>query len=196
MKVVSKSGLLLAAALLACAAFAASAQAVVINPAGTQITGEAQEPTLLYGDVLVTCTTGTAVGTTSNPASDTVNVNVQFQEPCDVNGLDAQVTCTEDEVTALKALTADTNQGEVDALLTGFDCDVEVSGICTISVGAQDLSANNDADLINEGSNGSETIVADVDVFATNNNSLCGPVPSGTGNFSGNYLLDTAVSFD
>jgi hypothetical protein len=54
----------------------------------------------------------------------------------------------------------------------------------------------NDADLLNEGSGGSEVINADVDVTATNNNSLCGPVPSGTMGSFALYYLDEPVSFD
>lgn len=201
MKAVSRFSLLLAVGLVTCAAFAASAQAVEINPAGTLITGTADNPTLNYGSQVVQCDTGTAIGTTGDPASDVVDVEVQFQSPCSIQpvGLNASTTCANGDFTRLRALTSDTNLGEVDELLTGFQCQVVVLGVCTITVGPQQLpisGGTNAANLLNEGSNGSETIAADVDVNATNNNSLCGPTPSGTGGFAGNYVLDTAVSFD
>jgi hypothetical protein len=54
----------------------------------------------------------------------------------------------------------------------------------------------NDADLLNEGSGGSEAINADVDLFMSNDNTYCGPVPGGTGGLSAVYQLDTAITFD
>jgi hypothetical protein len=194
MKTVSKLGLLFAVSLAATAVLAASAQAVTISPDNTPVTGTANDPTLEYGDVVVTCDSGTAVGTTGQD-SDVVDVDIEFQEPCDVSGLEATTTCADGNFTRLRALDGNTNQGEVDELLTGFDCDVVVEGICNISVGPQNLSADNDADLLNEGG-ANETIAADVDVFATNDNTLCGPVPSGTGNFTGNYVLNADITFD
>jgi hypothetical protein len=35
-----------------------------------------------------------------------------------------------------------------------------------------------------------------LDVAAANDNTYCGPVPGGTINITGDFLLDTAVSFD
>src|SRR5687768_9768968 len=111
MKVATKFGLLVAVALLASAALAVSAQAVVISPDNTTITGTADDPTLDYQGTIVVCDSGTAVGTTGTD-SDFVDVNIQFQTPCTVAGsLNASVSCTDDEVTRLRALTADTNQG-------------------------------------------------------------------------------------
>jgi hypothetical protein len=199
MKSLSKLGLLVAVGLLACAAMAASAQAQVdINPDNTAIVGTAESPTLNYGSALVQCDTGTAAGTTGQD-SDFVDVEVQFFGNCNVNGLAAVVDCAEGDFTRLQATDATLNTGIVDALLPGFRCDVEVAGICTITVLDQDLpisGGGSSADLLNEGSNGLETIAADVDVNATRTgSSLCGPA-SGPGGFSGDYLLDTAVSFD
>jgi hypothetical protein len=199
MKGISKVGLLLAVALVACAAVAASAQAVVINPPGTTITGIADDPILNYGEQTVTCDSGFATGTTTDPASDTVNVDIDFDEPCDLQpvNLSATTDCNDGNFTALKALNATTNDGEVDALLTGFQCRVVVLGVCTLTVNPQNLSANNDADLVNENSpTDDEAIDADVDVLVNNNNALCGPVPSGTGGFAGLYELDEKVTFD
>jgi hypothetical protein len=74
-----------------------------------------------------------------------------------------------------------------------------MGGVCAITIGPQDLplaGGTNDADLLNEGSGGSEAINADVDVTVTNNNSLCGPVPGGTAGLAAVYDLDTPVSFD
>jgi len=218
MKALSKYGLLLATALVACTAFAVGAQAdhevAEINPA-TTITGTASNPTLDYEGTEIVCPEGTATGTTqlgTNPV-DVVNVELAFGPPgeCLIAGsLAASVTCStasgdNDEVgtARLHALSFDqgpTNpeQGEVDRLNTGFSCVVTVLGVCTVTVGAQDLTTNNDADLVGEGTGGDPTAInADVDVAATRTGSaLCGP-SSGTGGFTGSYVLDPdTVTFD
>jgi hypothetical protein len=197
MKKASKFGLLFAVALVTCAAFAAGAQAVSISPDNTTITGTADDPTLNYGTRVVQCDSGTATGTTGQDSA-VVFVDIEFQEPCSIQpiGLDATAECNDGEFTELEATDGNTNQGIVDELHEGFQCQVVALGVCTLTVGPQDLTANNDADLLNEGSGGSEAINADVDVTVTNNNSLCGPVPSGTGGFAGVYDLDTAITFD
>jgi hypothetical protein len=197
MKKASKFGLLFAVALVTCAAFAAGAQAVSISPDNTTITGTADDPTLNYGTRVVQCDSGTATGTTGQDSA-VVFVDIEFQEPCSIQpvGLDATAECNDGEFTELEATDGNTNQGIVDELHEGFQCQVVALGVCTLTVGPQDLTANNDADLLNEGSGGSEAINADVDVTVTNNNSLCGPVPSGTGGFAGVYALDTAITFD
>jgi hypothetical protein len=200
MKGISKVGLLLAVALVACAAVAASAQAVVINPPGTTITGIADDPILNYGEQTVTCDSGFATGTTTDPASDTVDVDIDFDEPCDLQpvNLSATTDCNDGNFTRLRVSDAITNDGLVVELLPGFQCRVVVAGVCTLTVNPQKVIIinNSDADLINEGSNGSEAIDMDVDVVVNNNNALCGPVPSGTGGLAGLYELDTAVRFD
>jgi len=202
MKTISKFGLLLAVALMACAAVAASAQAqVAINPPNTQIIGTADSPELNYAGTIVVCDTGTAIGTTGNP-SDTVDVEVQFFGNCNVNGLAATVDCAEADVTRLRALTGDRGPsapelGEVAALLPGFRCDVVVAGVCTITVLDQTLPISggvNRADYQNEPADPlqdpSGQIDAEVDVNATRaGSSLCGPA-SGVGGFSGLYDLD------
>jgi hypothetical protein len=200
MKKASKFGLLFAVALVTCAAFAAGAQAVSINPDNTAITGTATTPTLNYGTRVVSCATGTATGTTGQDSA-VVFVDIEFQEPCSIQpvGLSATAECADGEFTELEATDGNTNQGIVDELHTGFQCQVVATGVCTLNVGPQDLplaGGTNDADLLNEGSGGSEAINADVDVHVTNNNTLCGPVPSGTGGFAGVYDLDTAITFD
>ncbi len=199
MKKASKFGLLFAVALVTCAAFAAGAQAVSISPDSTTITGTADNPTLNYGSRIVACDTGTATGTTG-VGSPVVFVDIEFQEPCSIQpvGLDATAECADGEFTELEATDGNTDQGIVDELHEGFQCQVVALGVCTLNVGPQDLplsGGTNDADLLNEGSGGSEAINADVDVTVTNNNSLCGPVPSGVGGFAGVYNLDTAIEF-
>jgi hypothetical protein len=208
MKAASKLGLLLAVALVACTAMAVGAQAQVdIKPDNTDITGTATNPTLDYEGTTIQCNTGTAVGTTDLEASDIVNVELEFFGNCNVGGLGATVTCSDasgadDEIgtARLQATNATTNDGIVEQLNSGFSCDVVVAGICTVSVDAQELpitGGNDQADLLNEGSMGSEAISANVDVTATNDNTLCGPTPSGVGNFTGVYDLGTtAVRFD
>lgn len=197
MKAFSKFGLLLAVALVACAAVAASAQAVEINPPGTAIHGVADDPTLNYGDQVVTCDTGTADGTTSDPASDTVFVDIDFQEPCNLQpvNLSATTTCDDGEFTELQATDATLDLGQVNELHPGFECRVVVLGICTLTVDDQVLpfmGGSNSANLIS----GGNAIDADVDVEVFNNNNLCGPTPSGPGGFAGVYELDTTISFD
>jgi hypothetical protein len=100
-------------------------------------------PTLLYGDVMVTCDSGSIAGATGI-ASDIVDFDVEFQEPCDVNGLYATVECS--GTARWHVLTA--SSGEIDRLNPDFRCDVIVSGICTITVLEQDLPTgpNNRAD--------------------------------------------------
>jgi hypothetical protein len=199
MKAFSKVGLLVAVALLASAAIAASAQAVDINPPDTEITGIADNPTLNYGSNVVTCDSGFATGTTPSSGA-VVNVDIDFDEPCSLQPVNLQATadCNDGALTELTATNATTNDGEVTELLSGFQCRVVVAGICTLTVNPQTLSANNDADLIGEGTtpgtpSGNEAIDADVDVLVNNNNSLCGPVPSGTGGFAGVYEIQDGV---
>ncbi len=95
------------------------------------------------------------VGTTGMD-SDTIDVDIEFHEPCGLSGsgLTAAVACADGEFTRLRALTADTNLGEVDELLAGFECTAVVPGVCTIRVGPQDLPISggaNSANLVDEG---------------------------------------------
>jgi hypothetical protein len=224
MKALSKSGLLLVTALMACAAFAVGAQAnhgaVDINPDNTEITGTASNPTLNYEGVIVRCNTGTAHGWTNNN-SDIVNVELTFSGNCNIAGLSATVTCStasdpnpndnewgEIGTARLHALNPTSNTGEVDKLNTGFFCNVVVPGVCTVSVTTQDLPSNVDgnqgrvqANLLNEGAETPPTPVNDVidslvDVEASRTgSSLCGPA-QGDGGFDGDYLLNKNVFFD
>jgi hypothetical protein len=211
MKAVPKFALLLSVAVMACAAFAGAAQAQVdINPDETDIIGTAPSPTLDFEGTQVQCDTGTATGRTGTDA-DFVNVALEFFGNYNIAGLGADVTCS-DAVDApdgelneigtarLQATDATNNLGIVDRLNTGFLCEVVVLGVCTVSVSEQELPISGGADqanLLNEGSNGDEAIDADVDVIAENDNPLCGPTPSGVGNFTGVYDLGvTPVSFD
>jgi hypothetical protein len=200
MKKASKFGLLFAVALVTCAAFAAGAQAVSISPDNTTITGTADDPTLNYGTRVVQCDSGTATGTTGQDSA-VVFVDIEFQEPCSIQpiGLDATAECNDGEFTELEATDGTNNQGIVDELHEGFQCQLVAIGVCTLTVGPQDLplaGGTNDADLLNEGSGGSEAINADVDLFMSNDNTYCGPVPGGTGGLSAVYQLDTAITFD
>lgn len=221
MKAVSKFALLLAVALMACAAFAGAAPAQVsINPDDTEITGTATNPTLDFEGTQVQCDTGTAVGRTGFD-SDYVNVALEFFGNCNIMGLGATVTCS-DAVDApdgelnelgtarLQATDATNNLGVVDRLNTDFLCEVVVLEVCRVAVAEQELPipdvdpvtpgdqpGANQANLLNEGSMGSEAIDGVVDVIATNDNPLCGPTPSGVGGFTGLYDLgDTPVTFD
>jgi hypothetical protein len=183
MKAASKGTLLLAVVAMACAAVTASAQAQTWNPDNTPFVLIADDP--VFAGVM--CDTGTMEGTTGRD-SGVVTVDIEFQEPCSLQGVDLEATtdCNDGEFTVLKALDANTNDGEVDEFLTGFQCTVVVTGVCTLTVGPQNLSSNNDADLINEGTEDAALDV-DVDMEVFNNNSLCGPVPSGIGTWAGLY---------
>jgi hypothetical protein len=216
MKAVSKLGLLLAVALVACTAVAVGAQAQTINPDNTTITGTATSPTLDFEGTIVRCDTGTATGTTGTDSA-IVNVALTFSGNCNVAGLGADVTCSTASGTGdsigtaqLQATDATANTGIVAQLNEGFSCDVVVLGVCTVSVDAQDLPVpdvdpntpgdqpgDDQANLLNEGSMGNEAIDSVVDVVATNDNPLCGPSPDGIGGFTGTYDLGTtAVTFD
>ena len=202
MKAVSKFGLLLAAALMACAALAVGAQAQTINPDNTAIEGVAQNPTLNYEGTEIVCPEGTANGTTGQDSA-IVDVSLTFGPPgeCTIaETLPASVVC--DGTAGLQATDAVNNLGIVDALNPGFLCTVTVLGVCEVTVAEQDLPSNVDgtpgrqqANLLNEGSNGDEAIDSLVDVEASSNNATCGPA-QGDGGFSAVYELDTAVSFD
>jgi len=179
---------------MACAALAASAQAQVVNPPNTPVVGTATNPTLDYEGTIVRCNTGTASGTTGSN-SPIVDVSLTFSGNCNIAGLGATVTCNGQA--RLRALNATTNAGEVDELLTGFSCVVTVSGVCTVTVAAQQLPITggiNQANLLNEG--GATAIDANVDVAASRTgSSLCGPA-TGVGGFTGVYDLNPDVSFD
>jgi hypothetical protein len=202
MKATSKLGLLAVIGVLSVAAVAGAAQAQVINPPNTPVSGIAEFPTLDYEGVIVQCDQGTASGTTGNNQSF-IDLELTFTDNCNINGLGATVTCSAlDPVTGnggarLTALDATSNEGTVD-LNPGFACDVVVPGVCTVSVdGPQNPDdAVSNADLIGEGM-GDPKIDANVDVAATRtNSSLCGPA-SGTGNFTGVYdVTPTNISID
>lgn len=215
MKKVSKFGLLLAVALMACTAMAVGAQAQDINPDSRTINGTASLPSLDYEGVLVQCDTGTAVGTTGTGIDPSVNVALDFFGNCNINGLGATVACsdasgTDDSIgtAALEATSGSANTGIAEQLNPGFSCVVTVPGVCTVSVGAQELPSDVDgspgrdqADLLNEGAETPPTPVDDtisgvVDVEASRTgSSLCGPA-QGDGGFTGDYVLDTNITFD
>jgi hypothetical protein len=194
MKMTSKLGLLVVVGVLAAASVAATAQAQVIHPNNTAVSGIAEFPTLDYEGVIVQCNQGTADGTTGTDQSF-VDLSLTFTGDCNINGLGAEVTCV--GTARLIALDATTNEGTVD-LNSGFGCDVVVSGVCTVSVdGPQNPNnAVSIANLLGEGG-GDPKIDANVDVAATRTGStLCGPA-TGTGNFTGLYdVTPTNISID
>jgi hypothetical protein len=202
MKLTSKLGLLAVVAVLAATAVAGAAQAQVINPPNTAVSGVAEFPTLDYEGVLVQCDQGTADGTTGSNQSF-IDLELTFSGNCNINGLGADVTCsTVDPITGeggarLTALDATTNEGTVD-LNNGFFCDVVVAGVCTVSVdGPQDPDDSvSTAHLLGEGGPDPK-IDTNVNVDAARvGSSLCGP-PTGIGNFTGLYdVTPTNISVD
>jgi hypothetical protein len=178
---VPKLSLLLAVSLLGCALMATGAKAQTWNPDDTAVQFIAQDPIFLG----LVCDTGTLEGTTDMD-SDALYVNVQFQPPCDLNGLAAGLTCAQGEYTRLRALNAATNEGEVDELLPGFECVIEIPGICTIRVGPQDPTGINQANVVGEGGP-NPALAVYVDLLASNNNTICGPTPTFTGTWAGLY---------
>jgi hypothetical protein len=179
MKAVSKTGLLLAVALVSVCAMAASAQAVTITPTGTAVSGTAANPTLNYGGVPVVCDSGTAVGTTRSPASDAISLTVSFQGTCRVASiLVAVVTCSGN--LTLRATGTGTS-GTV-FLDTGFTCTVNVSGVCNIDVEGPQSTGN--TGTLNEAAT---TLTATVTVNATRTGSSSCGAASGPGSFSASY---------
>jgi hypothetical protein len=205
-KALSRLGPPLAGALLIAALAAGGAQAQTISPNNTTIKGIADNPYLNYGSQIIVCDSSTAVGTTGTD-SHFVDVELDFQEPCrfDPGGWHFIPTCSdasgpENEygTMRLKATDGLNDLGEVDRLNEGFYCEFTIPGLCTFTIDEQELPFNhgaNSANLLNE-SSGEEAIDMDWDIEIFNTNSLCGPVPSGSGGFAGVYELDTAVSFD
>jgi hypothetical protein len=209
MKAASRFGLLLAVALVACTAMAvgAHAQQVDIKPDNTDITATATNPTFDYEGTTTVCNTSTAIGTTDLESTDIVNVELEFFGNCNVGGFGATVTCSDasgpvDEIgtARLQATNATTNDGIVEQLNPGFSCDFAYGGLCTVSIDAQELpitGGNDQADLLNEGSMGSDAISVNLDMIVTNDNTLCGPVPSGVANLTATYDLGgSTVRFD
>jgi hypothetical protein len=195
MKALSKFGLLLAVGLMACAALAASAQAQVsINPDNTAIVGRATNPTFDYEGSLWRCNTATASGTTGTDSA-VVDVGLTFSGNCNNHGLSFTVTC--DGQARLRALTADTNLGEIDRLNEGFVCNFTISGVCTITFAEQELpipGGVHQANLLNEG--GATVIDTNLDVNVTRiGSTLCGPA-SGVAGFLGDFDMVPDVSFD
>jgi hypothetical protein len=209
----SRLALQLAGTLLIAAMTAGGAQAQTIHPSNTTITGTAVDPTINYEGTIWVCDTGTAVGETGADL-DYVNLELDFFGNCNVNGLGATITCSEasdyDEedgdknplgTARLRALTGDTNLGEVDRLNEGFFCDIVITGLCTITFAEQELPIDlggvlgaNSANLLNEG--GATVIDADVDVNATRvGSSLCGPT-NGVMALTADYDVDPDISFD
>jgi hypothetical protein len=197
MRMISRCGRLLVVALMAIGGVAASAHAghgaVEITPPGIAIQGIADDPTLSYGEQVVTCGSGTLNGTTSDPASDILDVDVDFEEPCDIQpvGLQATTDCNDGDLMRVHAL--DPGTGEVDEFLPGFECRVVVTGICTLTVPEQDLpipGGHNRADLVDD------TLEVDVDMIVTNSSSLCGPIPDGVGSPRAEYELNAHIRFD
>jgi hypothetical protein len=200
----------LASALLMAAVATSGAQAQTIGPDDTTITAVAQNPTFNFEGVEITCTEGTAVGTTGID-SPTVNLELDFGPPGECVAAETwpfTVTCSEasgddDEfgTAMLRATDADSNLGIVDRLNPGFLCTMTFTGVCDITIAAQDLPSDvggfrgrQQANLIDEGT-ADPDIDAVVDVEANSNNPSCGPAQGDVG-FSGVYDLDTAIRFD
>lgn len=197
MKATLRGGVLLSVALVVCGALAGSVQAshgdVAISPDSTAITGFAEHPTVSFGTRVLTCASDTLAGATGLD-SDVVDFAIGFQEPCSIQpiGVNATVECADGEFVRFHALDA-TGRAEIDELLPGFGCQVVVPGVCTLTIGSQDLpipGGRNGADLIDN------AIHIDVDAFATNDNSLCGPTPNTVANWMGVYELDAPIDFD
>jgi hypothetical protein len=192
MKGLVKFGPLLVVALLAIAAVGVSAQAQTFEPDNTAVSGTANDPTLNYGDAVVTCDTGTVTGMTGTDSNLVDDALVNFQEPCNISGiLDATVACepgTDDGTPVdLIAQDATNNTGTVE-LEDTFNCTVSVAGLCNIEVQGPQTTQDNNLALDTT----ADTVTANVDVQATNDGSeACGP-PSGTGGFDAVYATTPA----
>jgi hypothetical protein len=173
MKAVFKRSLLLVASLAVTGVFAASAQAQ------SPVSLLAQDPLLGYEGAGVVCDTGTADGTVDSGGN--FELELAFSD-CDIDGLGAvDVICDG----TLSWTPAGVDLWEVDDLNAGFICEIEVPGICTITIEQQDLpipGGDNDVLLVAE-----DTYDVTVDWVATRSGSaLCGP-SQGEGFWSGLY---------
>jgi hypothetical protein len=181
MKAVSKTGLLLAVALVSVCAMAASAQAQTITPAGTAVSGTAANPTLNYGGVLSTCDSGTLVGTTRSPASNAISLTVSFQGTCRLASILVVVVTCSGNIT-LRASGAATS-GTV-FLDTGFTCTESISGICNIDIEGPQSTGN--TGTLNEAAT---TLTLTLTFNATRTgSSSCGPA-SGPASYSASYTV-------
>lgn len=199
MKAFAKVGLLALVALLAAAAMATSAQAqLTINPAGAVVDAEAEDPTLTYGVATVVCDTGTALGSTADPATDRItNIALEFFGNCNVAGVGAATTDCQGFVTVIaegnnsatdnpgRARLNDADEPELGDPV--FRCTV-TTALCTITVsGPQDTTPGN-LNLL-ENTTTPDVLEADVNVAAERvGNIACGPT-QGTGNFTADYVV-------
>jgi hypothetical protein len=194
MKAFSKLGLLVAVALLAAAAVATSAQGqtALINPENTPVSGVADFPTLDYEGTTIVCDTGTADSATGASVDRITDLSLEFFGNCSVAGiLQAVVDCEGFATIIAEQNVAPGGTGTVrlngaDEPNVGdpaFHCEV-TTDLCVVTVdGPQDTDSGN-----LELDESTDILSANVNVEAANNGSeLCGP-PTGTGNFSGDYL--------
>ena len=180
MKAVSKLGLLVAVALLAAAAVAASAQAVSINPDNTAVSGVSDNSNLSYGVAFVTCDNATADGNTGLDSDSVPDLVLAFDTNCAVAGVGpADVACAGD--VTLVAEDDTTDSGTVN-LNDGFECTV-TTAVCSITVAGPQTTQSGNTTL----DEANDILSADVDVAATRSGSvLCGPT-SGTATFAADY---------
>jgi hypothetical protein len=139
MKAFSQRSLLLCVALLGVFAIAASsAQAITITPTRTRVEGRARNPELRYSGSAFRCDTGTATGTTSDPASARLSLTVAFRDNCNSFGFEVFVECRGNmTLEATVAAGGGAGQGVL-TLDADFTCSIRMTGICTITIrGAQ-----------------------------------------------------------
>jgi hypothetical protein len=175
----SRLVLLLAVALTASAAVAASAHAQAVwSPGDTPVFGSAEDTELVFGGAVITCETSSLAGTTGTD-SPILDVELEFSG-CDISGLGATLICSDldpwtgDGGMRLVALDPVNDTGTID-LNPGFFCEVTVTGVCSVSIDGPQSDVG--ALMLDEGTG---ILTIDIEAAATRSgSSLCGPT-SGT----------------
>lgn len=169
----------LAVALLTLCALTSSAHAVTITPVGTATSWSATNGTLAYGVATYTCQTTTATGTTTNPASASLDVTLAFTN-CKLGGLTMIATCSG---TARFAASGAATSGAFD-LNSDFTCTFVVPGTCNFDVEGPQTTGN--TSTLNEATT-VLTLTLTVAMTRTGAGS-CGPA-SGTSSWSMSFTI-------
>jgi hypothetical protein len=189
MKASSRCSLLLVVAVMATTGVAATAHAQTFNPDFTSVDGQLSGSlTMTYGFTIIECSEVEFSGITATDSS-ILDVDLDFGPfiNCDINGFSATTTC--DNPVTLIALDATSNEATLQ-LPSGFDCDIEIEDVCTISIEGPQSPLGFAGVQLDESA---DTMDWNVDVNATRTGStFCGASASGIANIRA--LFDVSPS--